>query len=67
MVFVITAAMLEKAKEIVMDAEWAIREAMETAEEEDVVISAVRDKVVVIAADQVMGISTGTDKGIKTA
>ena len=65
MVFVIIAGMPEKAEEMAMDAEWAIREVMETAAEEDLAISAVKDKVVEIAAEEGMDINTGTDKGIK--
>ena len=66
MVFATTAAIAGKAKEIGMGVEWDIKKVMEIAEEQDVVINAVMDKVEVIAAAKEMGISTDTDKGIKT-
>jgi len=65
MVFATTAGLPEKVKEIVMDAEWVIREVMETAVVEDLAISVVPDKVMEIAAVEGMDINTGTDKGIK--
>ena len=63
--YAITEGMEEWGEVIAMVAEWAIREVMEIAAEEDLAISAVTDKVVAIAVEEGMDINTGTDKGIK--